>query len=403
MDNGANTIKIGYAQPPPPKDSAVGTPPGISIIPNCIAKSKSERRRPFIASQISDCRDSSGLFLILPHQRGYVCRPDTQRVIWDFVLGPECQNISPPETNLIITEPILNFNSIQETMCEILFEDYEFNGVCRTTAPHMVDYYYGRVGPGLNSACTIIVDSGHSFTHVVPFVNGQKVTNCVRRIDVGGKALTNHLKEIVSYRQLHVLDEFYLMNQVKEDICYVSTDFTSDMELARKRHPENSILREYVLPNYVTVHRGFVRKQEEFGHRATNDDQILRLNAERFSVPELIFNPSDVGLKQMGLSETIISVISDFPESMQPHFYKNICLSGGNARFPGFRDRVQADMRSGTSYYYDVNVTVDLEPERLAWQGGCAFANDPDFSKYLVTRTQYDEVGFSAFDEKSDI
>lgn len=34
------------------------------------------------------------------------------------------------------------------------------------------------------------------------------------RIDVGGKLLTNHLKEIISYRQLQVMDETYVMNQV---------------------------------------------------------------------------------------------------------------------------------------------------------------------------------------------
>jgi len=34
------------------------------------------------------------------------------------------------------------------------------------------------------------------------------------RIDVGGKLMTNHLKEVISYRQLQVMDETYVMNQV---------------------------------------------------------------------------------------------------------------------------------------------------------------------------------------------
>ncbi len=40
----------------------------------------------------------------------------------------------------------------------------------------------------------IVVDAGFSYTHVVPFVLGQPQTNCIRRIDVGGKLLTNYLK-----------------------------------------------------------------------------------------------------------------------------------------------------------------------------------------------------------------
>jgi actin-related protein 6 len=51
------------------------------------------------------------------------------------------------------------------------------------------------------------------------------------RIDVGGKLLTNQLKELVSYRQWNMMDETYVMDEVKECCCYVSTDFKRDLEL----------------------------------------------------------------------------------------------------------------------------------------------------------------------------
>lgn len=41
----------------------------FSIIPNCIMKAKSEKRRPFIGDQIDECRDASGLFYILGFQK----------------------------------------------------------------------------------------------------------------------------------------------------------------------------------------------------------------------------------------------------------------------------------------------------------------------------------------------
>ena len=53
------------------------------------------------------------------------------------------------------------------------------------------------------------------------------------RMNIGGKVLTNHLKEVISYRQLHVMDETYVINQVKEDVCYVSNQFYKDMEIAK--------------------------------------------------------------------------------------------------------------------------------------------------------------------------
>ena len=56
------------------------------------------------------------------------------------MFGPECYGIDPAETNILVTEPILNFMSSQEVMCEILFEEYGLAAVCRTTG--MLHYFY---------------------------------------------------------------------------------------------------------------------------------------------------------------------------------------------------------------------------------------------------------------------
>lgn len=63
------------------------------------------------------------------------------------------------------------------------------------------------------------------------------------RINVGGKHLTNQLKEVISYRQLMVMDETYVINQIKEDVCFVSTDFNIDMKIAKwENYFENIII-----------------------------------------------------------------------------------------------------------------------------------------------------------------
>ena len=46
--------------------------PVARVIPNCITKAKSEKRRAFIGDQIDDCRDLSSLFYMLPFQKGYL-------------------------------------------------------------------------------------------------------------------------------------------------------------------------------------------------------------------------------------------------------------------------------------------------------------------------------------------
>jgi actin-related protein 6 len=52
-------------------------------------------------------------------------------------------------------------------------------------------------------------------------------------MDLGGKALTNYLKELVSYRSLNVMDETLLIDDAKEKLCFVSLDVPGDLHLAR--------------------------------------------------------------------------------------------------------------------------------------------------------------------------
>lgn len=44
----------------------------------------------------------------------------------------------------------------------------------------------------------------------------------MQRLNLGGKALTNLLKETVSYRSLNMAEEAYLMETVKDALCWVS-------------------------------------------------------------------------------------------------------------------------------------------------------------------------------------
>jgi actin-related protein 6 len=82
-------------------------------------------------------------------------------------------------------------------------------------------------------ACSIILDIGYSFSHVLPVKNGQIIWEHVRRIDVGGKLLTNHLKHLISFRQWNMADETHVVNAVKEACCYVSMDWKKDTEICK--------------------------------------------------------------------------------------------------------------------------------------------------------------------------
>ena len=98
--------------------------------------------------------------------------------------------------------------------------------------------------------CMLVIDSGFSYTHVVPIFDGTVIWEATKRyvahhtidctlptshlrLDVGGKLLTNQLKELVSFRQWNMMDETHVMSDVKEACCFVSKQFVRDLEICR--------------------------------------------------------------------------------------------------------------------------------------------------------------------------
>ena len=311
LDNGGYSLKVGYSSQSSPR-----------VVPNCIMKAKSEKRRAFIGDQIEECRDLSSLFYLLPFQKGYLVNWDHQKTVWDYVFGKNCFNLRPENLNLIFTEPYFNFSSIQEGLSEIFFEEYGFKSLMRTH-PGDLSCYRNKVQHP-EEKCCLVIDCGFSFTHIAPYVLGKRVRSAVKRIDVGGKLLTNHLKEIISYRQLHVLDETHVMNGCKEDCCYVSQDWEEDIRKARKRGRENTIARDYVLPDFTSIRRGFMKSEEESSGKPEEGEQLIRMNNERFMVPEILFRPTDIGINQMGIGEAVVEAVSLCQENAQPWLYRSV-------------------------------------------------------------------------------
>lgn len=403
MDNGAATIKCGLATDETPE-----------VIPNCKMKVKSERQRQYIGDQIDDCKDCSGLYYILPHQKGFIVNWDVQREIWEYVISRKFNKMTPKETDIIITEPHFNFKPIQNNTDEVLFEEYGFKSILRTNTGYLSSINHKSKNTKFDPttdlptsddvfplAC-MVVDSGFSFTHITPYVYSNKqeylkLKQGVRRIDIGGKVLTNHLKDIISYRQMNVMDETYVINQCKEDVCFVATNFEEKLKEC-SQDKRNKVIKDYILPDFTNVKRGYVREPDWRANRLnpnSTDPQFVRLGNERFQVPEILFNPSDIGISQVGIIEAIVDSINSLPEQLHPFLYANIVLTGGNVNIPGFKDRVLKGVRTYCPAPYRVNVYLPDNPITYSWFGGkiLATSHQETLKQLVVTKKEYEESG----------
>ena len=220
---------------------------------------------------------------------------------------------------------------------------------------------FGGVAQGSNHAaaaieCLLVIDSGFSHTTVTPLFNGRPIQQAIQRLDIGGKFLTNYLKEFVSSRQYNMSGETYVMNEVKEAVCYVSTDFKHDLEIIGKgvvsERPRavlersRDIVVDYVLPDYNLHNQGFMRPFDPAKPKrgvlppGGVVEETMTLGNERFAVPELLFTPGDVGMMQAGIPEMVLQSLSGLPQGFWPAMLANVLVVGGNSKIGGFMERL---------------------------------------------------------------
>ncbi|KAK0187703.1 actin-like protein ARP6 [Armillaria mellea] len=357
LDNGACSIKAG-----------TGDGPAL-LVPNAIARNKSAT---FFGHELLRCTDHASLTYRRPHDKGFVVDWDAQKAIWDGVFSPAVLGIDTTHASLLLTEPYHNLPNIQAVYDQFVFEEYQFASYYRCTPAALL------AAP----ECALVVDSGFSFTHAVPLLRGAPYLPAIRRLDVGGKLLTNHLKELLSFRQWNMMDQTHITNHAKELCCFVSPDFPRD--LAAARAVPSPLAREYALA------------EQRLRRPGDPPGQVLVMNNERFSVPEVIFRPDDIGLNQLGLAGTIAASIALLPEDLQPMFWANITLIGGNTKLPGFRERLLADLRPLAPVEWDIEIHQPPDPITAAYGAARDLVASPAYKDCVVTRAEYLESGSNA-------
>lgn len=111
LDLGGHTAKLGLASSDDPR-----------LLPNCIYKAKSEKKRQFISSQITECKDQHQLFHMYPFTGGFLTNWELQERLLDYFFGEEVLNVDTAQSHIILTEPYFNLQSLKRFVNEALFE-----------------------------------------------------------------------------------------------------------------------------------------------------------------------------------------------------------------------------------------------------------------------------------------
>jgi actin-related protein 6 len=446
LDNGSYNIKVGYATQETPY-----------VVPNCVVHNRHNKRSSLVGSQFTyasnnnnnnSAIDYSGLVFQRPHERGQLVDWRLEFGIWNSIFAGKADKgtgfvdpIDPTETSLILTETAVSLPQVSANTDQMVFEEYGFKDYYRCTAGSLVpwnDFDADLNGslpqtpditttpttatindnkneknndnststkeiaakkPAL-SECALVIDTGFHATNVLPTILGEVYWPAAQQISVGGRLLTNYLREIVSFQQFNMMEETFLINVIKERTCFVATDFEAELAKCKRyktaqnrlERDANPYLINYALPESPGDIGHIIKKAED---NAISGAQTLRLSNERFSVPELLFAPHHVGLDQAGLAETVVNCLNRVPIELQSLFAANIVLVGGTANLPGVAARLERELTPLLPDTYHLRVRTPLRnPELYAWQGGRRLAlQDGMLEKVHVTRDEYMEYG----------
>jgi actin-related protein 6 len=275
--------------------------------------------------------------------------------------------------------------------------------------------------------CLLVIDSGFSQTTVTPIYNGRLLQRAIRRLDFGGKHLTNLLKEVISMKYVDLHENTKIVNDIKEDVCFVSNDFRDDIEKTGRGNrprrpaklrpplsedpmdldqekPASSTFIDYVLPDGVHRLRGDARPHDPFTSASRkrklnalapeSDEVSMTLGNERFTIPEIIFTPSDIASKQPGIADCVMQSLSVLPPLIQASMLANTLVVGGNTKMPGFVERLQSELRMLARADYAVRVRRMEDPITSTWLGGARMASNREVVReYGITKEEYFEHG----------
>eukprot|EP00667_Euglena_gracilis_P011153 EG_transcript_11375 len=422
MDNGAAVIKVGLANAKAPL-----------CFPNLVCKDR-RSKQCYISSQLDDAPDCSSLSYRRPLEKGYFVDPATQADIWKYVFGAGMKMTADDlrSSALLLTAPYFTPKKLQREYNELVFELFEFQEFACTSSAFLalVDHFArsqrvppsrwafapagagrpkrrwdgspaaaepaARGGPGPQHPCTgVVLECGYSFSHVVPFVGGRAVKSAIKRVPVGSKVMINNMKSLLSFRQYDMTEEDWLVSQFVERLCFVSTDFERDLRTSAGPIAKNPIRTRYLLPSGQPGTPSLGQVVSE-GIPVSPTDQVLVLNNERFTVPELLFHPSDVGFPSMGVAEAVAASLRSpgVDPAVRPLLLENVVLSGGCSDLPGFEQRMQQELEQ----------LVDTELTRArchhpgrglhsAFFGGCAVLASDLYGALAVSRKEYQEQG----------
>ena len=245
IDNGSHRCRIGFSTDLRPRVD----------VPNCVARI---RRSLHVLvgdeTESGAVADTSALHYFRALDRGYLTDTTAETLVWERALrlpalrggsgaASDARTLTS-ESALLLTHAPLTPPSILASTDELVFETLGWDRYARAPTVGLAGQSLRvrkggggqiKIETGLGmptNGSGVIVDLGYSASLIAPVFNWNCLPTALRRVDVGGATLTAALRATLSLRQLNLMEDTHLVDQVKTKLCFVAHDYRAELGAA---------------------------------------------------------------------------------------------------------------------------------------------------------------------------
>ena len=107
---------------------------------------------------------------------------------------------------------------------------------------------------------------------------------------------------------------------------------------------------------------------------------------------EMLFRPGAVGdgSGAAGIADIAHASIAKCDADLRVDLYNAVVLAGGTSMFPGFADRLHAELAAKAGRGANLRVVPESQRKYAAWIGGSMFASLSTFAQIHISKQEYD-------------